>query len=229
MDKKIEKINSIICGDALDCIMQISGGVNTIICDPPYFTGMTHNKKEMAALSDLAICTPFYRELFRQFDRVLAPDGCVYWFCDWRSHGFYLSLLQEALPVRNTLVWDKGVGPGNFYTNEHELVIFATKNNRFAAKGARNIIRGIPGFAGGAKCTNGAMAHPAQKPIELIKKLIADSTPEGGTVLDCFMGSGTTAVASYLLGRNFLGFELQSKYVDVANTRLEAARKQKLN
>ena len=182
----------------------------------------------MAALSDLAICAPFYRELFRQFDRVLAPYGCVYWFCDWRSHGFYLSTMQESLPVRNTLVWDKGGGPGNFYSNEHELVIFATKNNRFACKGARNIIRGIPGFATGAKRTNGAMVHPAQKPIELIQRLILDSTTEGGTVLDCFMGSGTTAVAATMLNRNFFGFELQPKYVDIANARLDAIKEKKL-
>lgn len=224
-----KKINTVICGDALECITQIpEGGVNTIICDPPYFTGMTHNNKEKAALSDLAICAPFYRELFRQFDRVLTHDGCVYWFCDWRSHGFYLSVAQEFLPVRNTLVWDKGNGPGNFYTNEHELIIFATKNKRFATKGARNIIRGIPGFSGGAKRTNGEMVHPAQKPIELIQRLILDSTQEGGTVLDCFMGSGTTAVAAALLGRNFYGYELQQKYVDIANARLAAIKEQKL-
>lgn len=219
------KINTVTCCDALEGIAQLpEGGVNTIICDPPYFTGMTHNAKEKAALSDLAICAPFYRELFRQFRRVLTPDGCVYWFCDWRSHGFYLSLLQECLPVRNTLVWDKGIGPGNFYTNEHELVVFVTRNNRFACKGARNIIRGIPGFSGGAKRTNGPMVHPAQKPLELIQKLILDSTDEGDTVLDCFMGSGTTAVAAATTRRNFYGFELQQKYVEVANARLEALK-----
>lgn len=181
---------------------------------------MTHNAKEKATLADLAICEPFYRELFTEFDRVLAPDGCLYWFCDWRSQGFYLSVMQEYLPVRNTLVWNKGNGPGNFYTNEHELILFVTKNNRFAVKGARNIITGIPGFSAGAKKTDGEMVHPAQKPVALIEKLIRDSTREGDTVLDCFMGGGTTAVAAIRTRRNFYGFELQQKYADIANRRI---------
>lgn len=215
------KINEIACCDALEMLKALKEGVvNTIICDPPYFTGMTHNTKEQPALADLAICAPFYRELFRQFNRVLTPDGCVYWFCDWRSQGFYLSVMQECLPVRNMLVWDKGAGCGNFYTYEHELILFATKNTRFHCKGARGIIRGIPSFASGARKSDGDMAHPAQKPVALISRLITDSTSEGGTVLDCFMGSGTTAVAARLTGRNFYGCELQQKYVDVALNRL---------
>ena len=122
---------------------------------------------------------------------------------------------------RNLLVWDKGSGCGNFYTNEHELIIFSTLNTRFQAKGARNIIRGIPAFNSGAKKTNGEKVHPTQKPVELIEKLILDSTKPGDTVLDCFMGSGTTAVAALKNGRNFYGFELQQKYVDIANKRIK--------
>ena len=215
------KINEIICCEALSMLKKLRGGVvNTIICDPPYFTGMTHNTKELATLADLAICEPFYHELFSQFDRVLSPDGCLYWFCDWRSQGFYLSVMQQHLPVRDLLVWDKNAGPGCYYTNEHEFILFATKNNRFHCKGARNIIHGIPGFATGARKTDGDKLHPSQKPLELISRLIADSTAPGGTVLDCFMGSGTTAVAARLTGRNFYGCELQQRYVDIANRRL---------
>lgn len=106
--------------------------VNTIICDPPYFLGMTHDGQSAQA-ADLAICVPFYRELFREFRRVLAPDGCIYWFCDWRSYAFYFGLFEDIKP-RNLLVWDKGSGCGNFYTNEHELIIFSTLNTRFQTK-----------------------------------------------------------------------------------------------
>lgn len=218
------KINQIHCCNCLDGIKSIGymGGVkniNTIICDPPYFLGMTHDGQS-AQTADLAICVPFYRELFREFRRVLAPDGCIYWFCDWRSYAFYFGLFEDIKP-RNLLVWDKGSGCGNFYTNEHELIIFSTLNTRFQAKGARNIIRGIPAFNSGAKKTNGEKVHPTQKPVELIEKLILDSTKPGDTVLDCFMGSGTTAVAALKNGRNFYGFELQQKYVDIANKRIK--------
>jgi site-specific DNA-methyltransferase (adenine-specific) len=50
--------------------------------------------------------------------------------------------------------------------------------------------------------------------------MVLASCPEGGTVLDPFMGSGTTAIASYKHGRNFMGFDLNQKYVDVANKRI---------
>jgi site-specific DNA-methyltransferase (adenine-specific) len=132
-----------------------------------------------------------------------------------------LETLAEFIPVRNTLVWDKGTGPGYFYTSEHELILFGTGNTAWKCKGARNIIRGIKSFAGGAKATNGEMVHPAQKPVELIAKLIEDGTEQGGVVLDCFMGSGTTAVAAIRTGRQFIGCEHQAKYLEVAERRIE--------
>lgn len=63
--------------------------------------------------------------------------------------------------------------------------------------------------------------HPTQKPIALIRRIIETSSKEGNLVLDCFMGSGTTAVACKELGRDFIGFEINQEYVDIANKRLE--------
>lgn len=124
------------------------------------------------------------------------------------------------LPVKNMIVWDKGNGLGNFYTHEHELIIFGTKNNQFASKGARNIIKS-PAFASGAKKTNGEKVHPTQKPVELIELFLSHATNVGDTVLDCFMGSGSTGVACVRNGRNFIGMELQEKYFEIAKNRIE--------
>ena len=63
--------------------------------------------------------------------------------------------------------------------------------------------------------------HPTQKPVKLFRNIIKDNTNEGDLVLDCFMGSGTTAVACNQLGRNFIGFEISQEYVDICNKRLE--------
>jgi len=62
--------------------------------------------------------------------------------------------------------------------------------------------------------------HPTEKNLELVKRFVSISSNEGDTVLDPFMGSGTTAVACKQLRRNFIGFELSQKYVDIANKRL---------
>jgi site-specific DNA-methyltransferase (adenine-specific) len=62
--------------------------------------------------------------------------------------------------------------------------------------------------------------HPTQKPVELVKWLIKTYTNEGELVLDNCIGSGTTAVAALETNRNFIGFETQQEFVDIANNRL---------
>ena len=62
--------------------------------------------------------------------------------------------------------------------------------------------------------------HPTIKPLELTEKIIRNSSNEGDTVLDCFMGSGTTGVAAKRLNRNFIGFEINKKYFDIAQKRI---------
>jgi len=62
--------------------------------------------------------------------------------------------------------------------------------------------------------------HPTIKPLDLIKMIIKVSSNKEDIILDCFMGSGTTAVACKQLGRNFIGFEISKKYCDIANKRL---------
>ena len=66
-----------------------------------------------------------------------------------------------------------------------------------------------------------SIKHPTQKPIALIEYLIKTYTNEGETILDNCMGSGTTAVAAIRTKRNFIGFELQKEYFDIANKRIK--------
>ncbi|PFP30219.1 hypothetical protein COJ96_05760 [Bacillus sp. AFS073361] len=63
--------------------------------------------------------------------------------------------------------------------------------------------------------------HVTPKPLETIEAIIRHSSNEGNIVLDCFMGSGTTAVASVRTGRKFIGFERESEYIEIANKRLD--------
>lgn len=212
------EINKIYNEDCLEGIQKIaSASIDTIITDPPYFIGMTHNVKK-GNYNDLIIMKPFFDSLFSEFSRVIKENGKVYIFCDWRTYAFYYPLLLKHISVRNMLVWDKISGPGSSYAFTHELILFAEKDTP-CMKGS-NIFR-IPGFSAGAKKTNGEMLHPTQKPVEVIEKLITDSTKEGDLVLDCFMGSGTTAVAAKKLNRNFIGFEIQEKYITISENRLK--------
>jgi DNA modification methylase len=62
--------------------------------------------------------------------------------------------------------------------------------------------------------------HPTIKPINIIKTIIKNSSNDGNIVLDCFIGSGTTAIACKEIGRQFIGFEISEKWCKIANDRL---------
>lgn len=62
--------------------------------------------------------------------------------------------------------------------------------------------------------------HPTIKPLKIIENFIINSSNKDEVVLDCFMGSGTTAVASKETERNFIGFEINQRWCDIANDRL---------
>jgi len=219
MNSRME-LNIIYNEDCLDGIKKMpDGSIDAIITDPPYFLGVTHNGQK-GTYSDLIIMKPFFSTLFFECNRVLKETGSLYVCSDWRTYPFLYPVISEYLPPNNLLVWDKLCGPGSYYTFEHELIVFSTKNKKFSKRGARNVIRGVSCFSSGAKATNGEKVHPTQKPVELFEKFILDSTVEGDTVLDCFMGSGTLAIAAMKTKRNYIGFEIQEKYCKVAENRI---------
>jgi DNA modification methylase len=69
--------------------------------------------------------------------------------------------------------------------------------------------------------------HPNEKPVGLVVRFVGLHTVRGQTVLDPFMGSGTTGVACMSLGRKFIGIEIEEKYFDIACRRIEDAQRQK--
>lgn len=70
---------------------------------------------------------------------------------------------------------------------------------------------------------DGETEHPFEKPISLLKRLILNHTDKGDTILDPFMGSGTTGVACRNLNRNFIGIELDPTYYAISKKRIESA------
>lgn len=232
------RLNYIDNCDCLEGLKEVpDNSVDAIITDPPYFLSMGHagdkdNAKNMKkrgiqltsnrAFNDLAICAPFYERLFSEYSRVLKEDGSFYFFTDWRGYAFYFPLINAALPVRNLIVWDKKSGPGSYYSFAHELIIFGTAAPKLKHAGGTNVWR-MKSFSSGARQTDGEKVHPTQKPVEVISKMIEDSTEPGAVVLDTFMGSGTTAVACLKTGRNYIGFELDKQYHAIAQQRIADA------
>jgi site-specific DNA-methyltransferase (adenine-specific) len=73
---------------------------------------------------------------------------------------------------------------------------------------------------------NRGINHPSPKPLKLFNWIIENASNENDIVLDCFIGSGTTAIACMQTNRNFIGIELEPKYVDIANKRIQDFHKQ---
>ena len=77
-----------------------------------------------------------------------------------------------------------------------------------------------------APCKSNKTGHPAVFPEQLVNDNIISWSDEGNTILDCFMGSGTTGVACVKTNRNFIGIEIDNGYFEIAKKRIEEAQAQ---
>lgn len=220
------EINKIYNEDCLEGIKRISdGSIDLIVTDPPYCVGVTSNGWKGTYLDNNMI-RPFFNQLVREWERVLKEESEIYINTDWRSYPFLYPIVQKYFTMRNLIVWDyERLKAGNFYRYSYELIIYATKGGRkrrFYA-GERDVWRIKPINYTNVK----TKLHQVQKPVELIEKMITNSSEERDTVLDCFIGSGTTAIACLNLNRQFVGFEIDENYYEIANRRIEEAQKNK--
>lgn len=216
--------------DCLEGMKRLADkSVDLIVTDPPYCVGCTSNGIR-GTYSDLNLLRPFFEQLFGEWRRVLKDGGQIYVNTDWRTYPFLYPLMEKFFVMRNLIVWDfMWLKAGNFYRYTHEFIMYASngKMTRTFSPSETDIWR--------IRCVINRQqqkrSHPAEKPVELCEKMIRNSSREGDTVLDCFAGSGTTGVAAVNTGRNFVGFELEEKFFDVAQKRIDdalAEREQRL-
>lgn len=153
----------------------------------------------------------FMSEIFR----VLKDNSHCYLMVNGRN---LKELQMEAEKVgfvyQNLLVWDKGnATPNKWYMNCCEFILFLRKGR---AKNINNLssktILKIDNVRN--------KTHPTEKPIDLMKVLIENSSVENDTVLDMFMGTGSAIVASVMLNRNAIGIEIDKEYFDIAKKRV---------
>lgn len=148
--------------------------------------------------------------------RVLKNNSHCYIMINARN----LANLQEECEkvgfiFQQLLVWNKGNStPNRYYLNACEFILMLRKGKakNINNMGCKNIID-IKNIRG--------KTHPTEKPVELMKILIENSSNENDIVLDPFMGSGSTGMACKELNRNFIGIEIDKKYFDVACKRLD--------
>lgn len=126
----------------------------------------------------------------------------------------------QRLPHGRWLAWDKLDGMESW--DSFSDVEYAWHSKRGAARLFRLMWKGIVSVKAGEEATR---SHPTQKPIALMKWCI-EQAGNPATILDPYMGSGTTGVAAMLAGKKFVGVEIDERYFDLALVRIENAQRQ---
>lgn len=197
-------------GNCLE-IMPLVGKVDAVVTDPPY--GMGYKPEKWKKYSGGASeWKPIHGDL-EKFN----PHPFLN-FRDVILWGF--NYYSDMLPVGALLIWDKRCTEAGdkMYGSSIES---AWMKNGSGAKIKRLLHGGVVN-ADSAYGNNEKRVHPTQKPIELMKWCI-EQTDNAQTILDPFMGSGTTGVACVKLGRKFIGIELDEQYFDIACERIRKA------
>jgi site-specific DNA-methyltransferase (adenine-specific) len=209
----------LILGDCRDVLPGLNG-IDAVVTDPPYFLPAVHynTRREFPrSLTDLGILEHYFSGLFGEVATCMNKGGVAYVFCDGQSYpAFYATAYRHFRKLR-PLIWDK-VSAFNGYSwrHQHELILFCEMSGSISVPtGDGDIIR-CPAVRVGER------EHPAQKPLELLERLIRKSVLDGGAVCDPFMGSGSCAIASVKSGRSFVGIEKEPAYFEMACRHVES-------
>ena len=215
-------------GDCLALLPAIRNQVDAVISDPPYGIGYVHGGGGRGLIPAHYTNLKPIRGDYTPFDpapwlELAAKD----------RHGGKSILLwgadhfKERLPPGGQLLcWDKscGQGPADTFSDAE----YAWMNRRNSRCVYRHFWKG--GLRSGEGCQSRVnRAHPSQKPVELMRWCLETARVGiGKTVLDPYMGSGSTGVACVTAGRKFIGIEIDPEYFEIACRRLEEAQRQTL-
>jgi len=213
------ELNKIYCGDCLELMEQIPDkSIDLVLTDPPYGVNYVggQNEREREKLANDKVAN-VYKEILPEIKRVLKDDGSAYiFYANGKENDVfpYLDFYKYQVLIWNKL--NKGFGDiASRYHHTYEPFIYICKGTPTNWYGDTNDID-VWITKGGYKND----FHPTQKPLDIIYKMVKNSSKENDTILDPFLGSGTTAVACKQLKRNFIGIEISQKYCDIANQRL---------
>jgi site-specific DNA-methyltransferase (adenine-specific) len=217
--------------DRADAVHWLNGldasSIDLMITDPPYESLEKHRsigtttrlKRSKASSNEWFPIFPNtrFKEFFDAAYRVMRRNTHLYLFCDPDT-------LLHAIPAGQAagfrywkpLVWNKLVlGMGYHYRRQYEFILFFEKGKR------RLSDLSIPDVLAAKRVASG---YPTEKPVELIRTLVRQSSERGETVCDPFCGSGSTGVAAGLEGRSHLGSDVADTAVALSLKRLQAAQ-----
>lgn len=208
----------LIKGDCLQEMKKLeSESIDMLLTDPPY--GMSfqsnHRKEKYDGIQNdnsLIWLDDFVSESYR----LMKNNTAGYVFCSFHHIDKFKAALEKKFKIKNVLVWEKNnTSMGDLkadFAPKIEFIIFIQKGRRMIeGKRDPNIFK----FA-----RTGNKHHPTEKPVDLLEYLISKFSSTLDVILDPFMGSGSTAIASRNKGRDFIGIEIDEVHFKTANDRL---------
>jgi site-specific DNA-methyltransferase (adenine-specific) len=207
--------NSIIHGDCLDVLpLLATRSVNFILTDPPYLTRYKARDGRTVPNDDNDV---WLKPAFAEMNRVLERDAYCFTFYGWPHAERFMLAFREAgfRPVGHFSFPKNYASSVGHVRCRHETAYLLAKGN------PRKPLH-PPGDVIEWSGSTGNKLHPTQKPVSVLRLLIEAYSSAGGTVLDPFAGSGSTLVAAKILGRSYLGIELDAGYHATAVRRLGA-------
>lgn len=219
----------LFCDDCLKIIKQMEdNSISCVITDPPYkivsggctnkavtYTGTKNNELKNGTLFNKNNIK-FEDWLPLLYDKV--KDGAhIYIMCNDRNMRDLLNVAYDSkFKLLNILTWKKTKhNPNRYYLKNSEFIVMLRKGKAVNINnmGTFQVLE-IPNVE--------KKLYPSEKPVELMKILVANSSNDGDTILDPFMGAGSVGIACSEIGnRNFIGIEIDEKYFKIAKERIE--------
>ena len=223
---KMKLYHSVKFGEALEeCRKLEDNSVDLVLTDPPFKLTQSYDTRQerflklKGSFADFAIMRQYFAEIAQEFQRVLKPKGRTLVFCDCYSYPIFWSAFYGLFDHIRALIWYKGKGYYSLGCNQafrysYEMITHAFNTHSWFDMSQRQDVltcRNVPSTK---------REHPAQKPIELLMKLIIATCPKYGLVLDPFVGSGAILLAAKYADRSAIGYEANSHFVEIAKTNL---------
>jgi len=235
--------DTIIQGDCLDVMRgMVDNSVDLIITSPPYNLGgdfhtmVNGSRVSYGGYSSFGDNMPeldyqdWQIEVINECHRIIKPSGNMFYIHKNRLKDFRIIspfewLFKTKMIIRQEVIWDTTIEmnqDNRRFIPCHEKIFWLSKNTTYL----QNDLRLQDCWVFRNKLKRAEIGHPATYPIEIIMNII-ELCPDADLVLDPFLGSGTTAVASVNLDRHYIGIDTSEEYCELSRQRVEDARKVK--
>lgn len=237
---------TIIKGDCVETLSKFKFDFDMIFADPPYFLsggGISYQSGKIVCVDKGEWDKPTTPEEMDAFNlRWLAAcrehmkDYATIWISGTHHNIFSVQqqLLKLGFKILNVITWAKTNPPPNiscrYFTYSTEFIIWARKSPKVAHYFNYDLMKELNGhkqmtdvwqLPAIGKWEKSCGKHPTQKPLGVLARLIQASTQPGEWILDPFSGSATTGIAANLLGRRYLGLEIEDEFLVMSKARRE--------